>query len=158
MSATILPADEMINVLTDAIVSKRHTIELMEKAAKEAQVDLSDLRVARARLMAKAAGFEVGQVWIVQSYRRDRCPGVIYDIRSAYGGAADDLTDWLIDIAFRNLDGDRVDTDAIIGRDAARACVGLVKDGSLVEALRNLRSEIQQRREKAERDNEKVRA
>lgn len=85
MNATILPSDEMIHVLSDAIASKRATIELMERVKKEATEDLQRLRQARAIHLARASGIEVGQVWVMKNYRVDHKPCVVIAIKPAYG-------------------------------------------------------------------------
>lgn len=92
MNATILPSDEMIHVLSDAIASKRATIELMERAQKEATQDLARLRRARAVHLARAAGIEIGQVWVIHTPRYTNKPAIVTSIDFAHN--SDDAADW----------------------------------------------------------------
>lgn len=127
----ILPANPMIDVLTDAIASKRDTMAIMETALKQAREDLAHLRERRAALLARAAGFEVGQVWVVDTYNYRNKPGVIVAIAARYSDdrAADD---WRIDIAFGAASTDKL---SICGKDATTELIGRVESGPLAERL-----------------------
>lgn len=92
MNATILPSDEMIHVLSDAIASKRATIDLMARAQKEATEDLARLRRARAVHLARAAGIEIGQVWVIHTPRYTNKPAIVTSIDFAHN--SDDAADW----------------------------------------------------------------
>lgn len=136
MSAVILPTDPMIDVLTDAIASKRTTIAALAEAQKATEADLDHLRVARARLLAKAAGVEVGGVFLVS----DRCAEVgraamVTGIRHAGSwGSHDALADWLVDIVFdaRGYRHDTPERQSIDARDWRQRCLGVINASDTV--------------------------
>lgn len=146
MTATILPADGMIDVLSDAIASKRDTIALLERAAKDAQADLQHLREVRAVRLARAAGFEVGQVWIVKTYNRDS-PGVIFAIESGWQESGSN--DWKIIFLFEK-DGRRDSNfDDVDGSSAQKCCVGRIDGGPILDGFAALLRAANEQKEKA---------
>lgn len=144
--STLLPANPMLDVLNDAIASKCDTISLLERTAKDALTDLTHLRETRARLLAKQAGFEVGQVWLVSSHNRPaHRPGILYDIKPAYGECGD--KDWRLTFLFDEAQyrGEKPNTDDV----TASYCEGRVTDGPLVCALTARLSAVLEQQAKA---------
>lgn len=148
MTATVLPADGMIAVLSDAIASKRDTIALMERTAKDAQADLQHLREERAVRLARAAGFEVGQVWVTNIYNRSVRPGIVFDIRPSHGGDAG-LSDWRLEFLFEpdNRYSSGIDTVDCIN--VPYSCLGRVDSGSILEKFATLARAMREQKERA---------
>ena len=134
MSVSILLADGMIAVLTDAIASKRDTIALMERTANDAQADLKHLREVRAVHLARAAGFEVGQVWIVKTYNRES-PGVIFAIKSGWQESVSN--DWKIVFLFEKRISDS-NFDEVDGSSVQKCCVGRIDGGPILDGFATL--------------------
>lgn len=132
---TLLPADPMLDVLTDAIASKRDTMAMMEAALKQAREDLAHLRQRRAELLAKAAGFEVGQVWIADSHERRNQPCIVTSIESGYDET--ELLDWRIEVTF---EADRYNGTSTyrLAPGMVSRLVGRVESGPLVDRLERL--------------------
>lgn len=147
MTATILPADGMIAVLSDAIASKRDTIALLERTAKDAQADLQHLREERAVRLARAAGFEVGQVWIVTTHNRDQKPGVIFATKPAWqeSGSAD----WQLVFLFERDDRYRDSFNDVGGVNVQHCCIGRIDSGPILETFAALARAAREQKEKA---------
>lgn len=147
---TIAPEDEMIAVLTDAIASKRATIEVMERAQHDATVDLQRLRGVRAIRLARAKGFEVGQVWLIDEHHsRGPRPAILFEIAHTHGGGEDADNDWRLSFAFgRDGYGNALDAKHIYHRDLY-TIVGRIEAGAIIERLTKLMQSINENKAKA---------
>lgn len=143
MIATVTPADGMIAVLSDAIASKRDTIALLERAAKEAQADLHHLREVRAVRLARAAGFEVGQVWLTET-RRGKTPAIIFEVRSSYYADGQD-NDWKLLCLFEPDGRHGADPEDV----AWHSCVGRIDSGPILDKFATLARAVREQKEKA---------
>lgn len=148
MTASVLPADGMIAVLSDAIASKRDTIALMERTAKDAQTDLQHLREERAVRLARAAGFEVGQVWLTNIYNQGVRPGVVFDIRPSSGAEAG-LSDWRLEFLFEpdHRYGSGIDT--VDCANVPYSCLGRIDSGPILEKFAALARAVREQKDKA---------
>lgn len=139
MTATVLPAD--------AIASKRDTISLLERAAKDAQADLQHLREVRAVRLARAAGFEVGQVWLISTHNRTAQPGILFSVAPLWN--ASDAEDWKLEFLFERNDRYSDNTATVHCRDAGHCCQGRVDSGPIVEKFAALARAVREQKEKA---------
>lgn len=133
MNATILPADEMINVLSDAIRSKTDTITTLEAATKAATADRQRLRQARAIHLARQAGFRLGDVWLCEIDNRHRA-AILAEITPAYGFPDDASVDWRLVFLSKNESYGRAEKQEI----TTWRCEGRIDSGRVVEDLQKL--------------------
>jgi hypothetical protein len=147
MSATVLPADDMIAVLSDAIASKRDTIALLERTAKDAQADLQHLRQERAVRLARVAGFEVGQVWLLSTHNRIAQPGILFGVLPAWNAA--DAEDWKMEFLFERNDRYADSLATVASREAGYSCVGRIDSGPIVEKFAAMALAMREQKEKA---------
>lgn len=141
MNTTILPADPMIDVLTDAIESKRTTIAALEQATKATGADLEHLREARARLLARSAGVEAGCVFLVADRRSETSrPAMVTAIKHGgyYGSSSppDALDDWVVEFVFddRGYRNDKPEVDSCRAYEWRNRCFGVIQAGAVVLA------------------------
>lgn len=148
MTLSIHPVDGMIAVLSDAIASKRDTIALLERTAKDAQADLQHLRQERAVRLARAAGFEVGQVWVTNIYPRGARPAIVSDVRPVRG-TAEESSDWLLEILFERDDHRPSTVEQVGSWQAQQSCIGRVDSGPILEKFAGLLTAAREQKGKA---------
>lgn len=149
MTATVLPADGMIAVLSDAIASKRITVAALETAAKETAADLAHLREVRAIHLARAAGVEVGAYHLMEmAYGGVRQAAVVLSIEPRRVGGVDaGNSDWTAKVAFDSLHNGEPHTRDYDPTDWSSCCYGAVHASvDLVQRFAGIQQAIEKRK------------